>query len=544
MGGQLLMLLLYYQMKKLDSAYWTLTATRDLLSQSPSDFNELGQELMADKDEELRRLAGIALNPAESTFGGYWAFAHMQTACFKGDEISECIGSSSFSLREIVDGDPLSIYIVIPPEKLEAYSNLLKTWISVMMAAITHRRSKPEHPTLFILDEAAQLGTMPQLRQAITLLRVYGVRVWSFWQDLSQLKGLYPATWQTILTNCRVQQFFGQGTRIGSQQTFDVTGLGSAEFLQTLASGEMVLSVLGDQPVIAQVPNYLTDPPFEGLYDDNPFYKEVEEAGPEIGRSRRVFRRSEVGYDQEIGVEQSSLLGRHLVQAQQFHPVSRSRWEEVADDERGEILDELRQSYSGLDDTEEQHVNFRRWPLNFYKEFDYYEIKVKQGEGDQFGYFLRKPGEAVFLDGNSRALHTINQRVKLRLKKTDVHDYIYYFCTSIEAEQGRFLIVDSVDDLPFTEEPDEDYLDEIRKQISPPSFPSTRSEDGGNKVYSINASVLYADELYRSTFLVHTDGNVQMESDQHLFANLPVVKDADLEVSRLRLKPREDPGQD
>ena len=45
--------------------------------------------------------------------------------------------------------------------------------------------------------EAAQLGTLGALRQAVTLLRGYGLQVWSFWQDLSQVRNLYPQDWQT-----------------------------------------------------------------------------------------------------------------------------------------------------------------------------------------------------------------------------------------------------------------------------------------------------------------------------------------------------------
>ena len=58
--------------------------------------------------------------------------------------------------------------------------------------SIHYTKLYEENSTLMLLDEAAQLGTLPQLRQAITLLRGYGVRVWSFWQDLSQLINLYP----------------------------------------------------------------------------------------------------------------------------------------------------------------------------------------------------------------------------------------------------------------------------------------------------------------------------------------------------------------
>ena len=303
----------------------------------------------------------------------------------------------------------------------------------------------------------------------------------------------------------------------------------------------MVLSVLGDQPVIAQIPSYFSDPPFAGLYDENPFYQEADQA--DIGRSRRVFRRSEIDYDPRGGFQQSSMLGRHLLQAQQFHPVAKSRWEAVEDGVKSEILNELRSDYAGLDGIAENRFEFRRWPLSFYAEFDYYEIKLRQPAGDQSGYFLRKPGETVFLDGNSRALHAVNQRVGLKLEKTEIRDYLFYFCSSIEAEHGRFLIVDAVDDLTFEEEPDEDYLEAIRNAIQPPSFPKTRPAGGDGKEYSIDASVLYSDGLFRSTFVVSADGLVAMENDHEMFTHLPVVKDSDLAGTRLRLKPREEPDE-
>ena len=52
------------------------------------------------------------------------------------------------------------------------------------------RRSFPCESSL--IDEAAQLGTLDELRSAITLMRGYGVKGWSFWQDLSQLQRIYP----------------------------------------------------------------------------------------------------------------------------------------------------------------------------------------------------------------------------------------------------------------------------------------------------------------------------------------------------------------
>ncbi|MEI6539066.1 MAG: TraM recognition domain-containing protein [Planctomycetota bacterium] len=40
---------------------------------------------------------------------------------------------------------------------------------------------------MFILDECAQLGTVPLLEQAVTLLRGYGLQVWTFWLILTHI---------------------------------------------------------------------------------------------------------------------------------------------------------------------------------------------------------------------------------------------------------------------------------------------------------------------------------------------------------------------
>ena len=116
---------------------------------------------------------------------------------------------SSFPLKDVVQGEPLSIFLVIPPEKQESHRALLRLWVATLLTALTRRRSMPKQRTLLILDETAQLGTLPILRQAVTLLRGYGAQIWTFWQDLSQIKLLYPQDWPAIVNNAAVLQAFG-----------------------------------------------------------------------------------------------------------------------------------------------------------------------------------------------------------------------------------------------------------------------------------------------------------------------------------------------
>jgi type IV secretion system protein VirD4 len=542
MGGQLLTLILLYQVKRLPPDQWNLTHARQLLGQPLDVWHAFGEMLAKDDDPVLKQLAGLAGNPAKETFGGYWAHSHMQIAQFKGEAIEECTETSSFSLQELVDGDPLSIYIIIPPERLESNGNLLKVWLAVMIAALTHRRSKPERSTLFLLDEAAQLGAMPQLRQAITLLRGYGVRVWSFWQDLSQLQGLYPTTWQTLLNNCHVHQFFAQSTLLGSKQTYEVTGLGHPEYLQKLQPGEMVLSVIGDQPVIAQTPNYLRDEPFKGMYDSNPFYESHED--DDVPRSRRVFRRSVVDYDSKDQFGRSANLGKYVSEAIRFHPVSRSRWEDVTGELREQLMVDLMKDYSGLEEVQLENIEFRKWPLSFYEEYDYFEIVINRAGRRYTGYFVRKPGEAIYLDGQSSQLHELNKSVALKLELDQAVDYLYFFCTSMDTEGGRFLVVDNISDINFRLEPDEDYLAAVEKVIKPPTqlhIPDkTRSTDADLKNWVFTANVVYADGLFKAEFRVWSNGAVEMIDSEELFGQMPIIRDDNLRQYRAQLTPKQE----
>jgi type IV secretory pathway TraG/TraD family ATPase VirD4 len=73
--------------------------------------------------------------------------------------VAESLGPSTFDLHEVVAGAPITIFIVIPPDKLTSHRGLLRLWIGTLLTAMTRRRRIPRQRTLFILDECSALGT-------------------------------------------------------------------------------------------------------------------------------------------------------------------------------------------------------------------------------------------------------------------------------------------------------------------------------------------------------------------------------------------------
>lgn len=240
-----------------DDVVYNLAVFIDTMGKS---MNEMGR----------REIAGVLSMP-DVTRGGVLATAQSFIKALMSPAVQRTLVSSSFSLQDLVDGRPMSIYLVIPPDRMISHRPLLRLWIGTLMKAILSRRTQPELKTLLLIDEAAQLGNFPLLETLITLAAGYGVWVHTIWQDLSQLRGNFPQTWETILNNCAVVQTFGIQNRRMAEQWSEILDHAVAA-LRGLERDEQILSIHGQSEVLCKRLCYYDDPLFAGLFDQNHFF--------------------------------------------------------------------------------------------------------------------------------------------------------------------------------------------------------------------------------------------------------------------------------
>ncbi len=194
------------------------------------------------------------------------------------ESVRKCLSHTTFDLMAWYRGDPIDIFIIFPPDKLESHRQLLRLLLGTLLTILTRRSEMPEHRTLLLLDEIAQCGQLPLLKTALTLLRGFGVQVWSMWQDLSQLKSIYPADWESILNNSAVIQAFGMTNGWAAKSLADLMDMNPAELLR-MGRTQQALLMPGQAPQTTRRTDYLTDPQYRGLFDANPRYRN-------LGRSR------------------------------------------------------------------------------------------------------------------------------------------------------------------------------------------------------------------------------------------------------------------
>jgi len=183
--------------------------------------------------------------------------------------------------------------------------------IYMALRGIMRVRGQPEFPVTFLLDELAQLGNMPAIEDAVSLLAGYGAWLWLLVQDLSQLKAVYPK-WETFLANTTLQAFGTQdqytarylSEALGSETILvetqqeshsrpeDFMRTGSAtrgtalahygrpllmpDEIRRMSDNNVIVLQQGEPPYLLERLDYLRDPELVGLGDANPMYARVQ----------------------------------------------------------------------------------------------------------------------------------------------------------------------------------------------------------------------------------------------------------------------------
>ena len=172
--------------------------------------------------------------------------------------------TTSFDLQALIDGEPMTLYIVVPPIRMAAYAPVLRLWLTGLLSALMNRRKKLEHRTLMMCDELGALGYVEAFVTASTLLRSFDTQLWSFWQNPAQLE-IYKHHRRTIMDNAGVIQVLGVRNQLAADEFAALFGGISADRIMSMRSDEELLVVDGSAPEFARRVRYFDDPDLQGF---------------------------------------------------------------------------------------------------------------------------------------------------------------------------------------------------------------------------------------------------------------------------------------
>ncbi|MDR0200269.1 MAG: type IV secretory system conjugative DNA transfer family protein [Streptococcaceae bacterium] len=199
------------------------------------DISELIRELDR-KDDDTPSILEEKFDQFEEVFGSN-NYAVLQFKSFKnyrGDTRSSIVAIatarfSMFDLKQVQNflkidtldiekwgEEKYCVYLAIPD--LDTTFNFLTTMIFILafrtleyQADNVHHGKLPVH-VRFILDEFANLGKIPNIKEALSVFRSREISINIILQSINQIKALYKDDWQSLIANCDSKLYLSGGT--------------------------------------------------------------------------------------------------------------------------------------------------------------------------------------------------------------------------------------------------------------------------------------------------------------------------------------------
>lgn len=194
-----------------------LGTLRDLLLLSGEDLTALFT-YMANSPHALIASAGSrALQKEPKLLANVLASAQAETHALDSPRVREALSVSDFDFADLKK-KPMSIYIIMPADRLNAFSRVLR--LIVQQAITVNARNiedKPDKPVLFILDEMPALGRLKMVEEAYGLMAGFGIQLWGITQDLCQLRRVYGDDYESFIANSGVVSYFGSPDKTSAE---------------------------------------------------------------------------------------------------------------------------------------------------------------------------------------------------------------------------------------------------------------------------------------------------------------------------------------
>jgi type IV secretion system protein VirD4 len=230
--------------------------------------------VLLDKNTSMHRTARTAFTgmlglPEKETRPSVLGSTQAVVRLWDSDVIRRVTGTTSFDIDALIhnsDDHPMTIYVIVPSYRSEAYRPLLRLWFGGLLMALMQREELPEYKTLLLSDETASFGRVDAFLTASTQARAFGVQLWTHWQNAAQLEIYGKDGAHTLIDNAGVLQFLGAANRRAAQEFVALIGGIDADEMMAMGPDEQLVLMDGKTERLRRL-RHFEEACFAGLYD-------------------------------------------------------------------------------------------------------------------------------------------------------------------------------------------------------------------------------------------------------------------------------------
>ncbi len=170
----------------------------------------------------------------------------------------------------------------------------------------------------------------------------------------------------------------------------------------------------------------------------------------------------------------------------------------------------------------QEHTAVRFQKLSFYRDYDLYELTDLSAVPGARKYALYKPGDVNIITWTNQPVYETNEKAELVLTEQTVIDYTKFFFNYVRGRHGRFLVIETIDDIKWQVEPPLQGRKIMQEMLEPVTVVDQTAENG----FTLEAFMVFKDSLFKTKVHVDKEGLVSMSDEELKIEGMPVLQDA------------------
>ncbi len=171
-------------------------------------------------------------------------------------------------------------------------------------------------------------------------------------------------------------------------------------------------------------------------------------------------------------------------------------------------------------DLEKTTVRQRRLP--FYDKVMFYELTDMTAVPAARKYALARGKDVQMINWTNDPIYHMNEQAPIKLNFENVADYVRFFFSYVRGRHGRFIIIESFEDIRWQNEPPSAGRKAMREILSPVNVLAQDDADG---TFILEAYMLFKDSLFRTLVHVKPNGQIDMTDEELKIEGMPVIQD-------------------
>lgn len=136
-------------------------------------------------------------------------------------------------------------------------------------------------------------------------------------------------------------------------------------------------------------------------------------------------------------------------------------------------------------------------------------------------HVIFKIGSVTVLNWTNDPIYKLNEKVPIQLNERNVVDYVRFFFTFVRGRHGRFLIVESIDDISWKGDIPQTARKAVGNLIEPVRLRGM-DRDGS---YLLSVRMVFKDSLFRSKVNVTPQGLIKLSDEELVVEDMPILDD-------------------